>query len=168
MAITHVDDIWHFFFKFSWILKGPYNVSPAKNFVYSLKQFVNIGHERSDWNNSQKVKECHKWLLNGEGSLGCHTYCDTRISFILFISEYSWHLHLVSLPVSTLYDLGLLRLGLHTVVKLTSISKSPKPLIYEGCPMCDMHCMIPQKSNMNKRGLKYKISIFEMHHGTLI
>ena len=34
--------------------------------------------------------------------------------------------------------------------------------------MCDMHCMIPQKSNMNKRGLKYKISIFEMDHGTLI
>ena len=118
MAITHVDDIWHFFFKFSWIFKGPYNVSPAKNFVYSLKQFVNIGHERSDWNNSQKVTECHKWLLNGESSLGCHTYCDTRISFILFISENSWHSHLVSLPVSTLYDLGLLRLGLHTVVKL--------------------------------------------------
>ena len=34
----------------------------------------------------------HSWPANSEGSLACHTYCDTGHSFILLISENPWHL----------------------------------------------------------------------------
>ena len=32
----------------------------------------------------------HSWLLGSEGSLACHTYCDTGHSFIMVISEDPW------------------------------------------------------------------------------
>ena len=37
----------------------------------------------------------HSWLLSSEGSLACHTYCDTGTLFIMVISEDPWHLHLL-------------------------------------------------------------------------
>ena len=33
----------------------------------------------------------HSWLLSSEGSLACHTYCDTGYLLILVISEDPWH-----------------------------------------------------------------------------
>ena len=39
----------------------------------------------------------HSWPLSSEGSLTCHTYCDTGLRFIMVISEDPWHAHL--LPV---------------------------------------------------------------------
>ena len=37
----------------------------------------------------------YSWPLNSEGSLACHTYCDTGHPFKLVISEDLWHLHLL-------------------------------------------------------------------------
>ena len=38
----------------------------------------------------------HSWPLSSEGSLTCHTYCDTGLPFIMVISEDQWHTHLLS------------------------------------------------------------------------
>ena len=37
----------------------------------------------------------HSWPLSSEGSLMCHTHCDTGLPFIMVISEDPWHLHLL-------------------------------------------------------------------------
>ena len=37
----------------------------------------------------------HSWQLIIEGSLTCHTYCDTGLPFIMVISEDPWHSHLL-------------------------------------------------------------------------
>ena len=37
----------------------------------------------------------HLWPLSSEGSLACHTYCDTGHPFIMVISEDLWHSHLL-------------------------------------------------------------------------
>ena len=136
MRINQINNVCVSPMSMTWFSTVLHNVSTANNFVYSLKHSDNIGHERSDWNNSQKVTECHTWPLNGEGSLGCHTCGDTGLSFIMFISKNSRHTHL------HYQFLRLSRLGLHTVVNLTYISKSPTPLIYEGCPIFDMDWIV--------------------------
>ena len=33
----------------------------------------------------------HSWQMNSEGSLACHTYCDTGHPFKMVISEDPWH-----------------------------------------------------------------------------
>ena len=38
----------------------------------------------------------HSWPLSSEGSLACHTYCDTVHPFIMVIFEDPWHSHLLS------------------------------------------------------------------------
>ena len=58
----------------------------------------------------------HSWPLRSEGSLTCHTYCDTGHSFIMVISEEPWHSHILpsvwQWNVTTcFYYLGLSRLG---------------------------------------------------------
>ena len=37
----------------------------------------------------------HSWSLSSEGSLACHTYCDTGHPFIMVISKHPWHSHLL-------------------------------------------------------------------------
>ena len=37
----------------------------------------------------------HSWPLSSEGSLACHTYCDTGHPFIMVISEDPWYSHLL-------------------------------------------------------------------------
>ena len=37
----------------------------------------------------------HSWPLSSNGSLACHTYCDTGQSFIMVISENPWHSYLL-------------------------------------------------------------------------
>ena len=45
----------------------------------------------------------HGWSLSSEGSLACHTYCDTRHPFIMVISEEPLQSHLKpSLSVFTM------------------------------------------------------------------
>ena len=52
----------------------------------------------------------HSWSFSSEGSLACHTFCDTGHPFIMIISEDPWHSQLyvaerlaveLSLPVFT-------------------------------------------------------------------
>ena len=38
----------------------------------------------------------HSWPLSSEGSLTCHTYCDTGLPFIKVFSEDPWHSNLLS------------------------------------------------------------------------
>ena len=60
----------------------------------------------------------HSWPLSNEGSLICHTHCDTGLPFIMVISEDPWHSHLLpsvwqwSCHYLFFYDLGLLRPGI--------------------------------------------------------
>ena len=52
------------------------------------------------------VKGCKFWLIldTSEGSLACHTYCDTRHPFIMAIAEDPWHSNLKpSLSVFTTF-----------------------------------------------------------------
>ena len=37
----------------------------------------------------------HSWPLSSEGSLTCHSYCDTLLPFKMVISEDPWHSHLL-------------------------------------------------------------------------
>ena len=37
----------------------------------------------------------HSWQLSSEGSLTCHTYCDTGLPFVMVISEDPWHSNLL-------------------------------------------------------------------------
>ena len=37
----------------------------------------------------------HSWPLSIEGSLACHTYCDTGHPFIMIICKDTWHAHLL-------------------------------------------------------------------------
>ena len=37
----------------------------------------------------------HSWQLSSEGSLTCHSHCDTELPFIMVISEDLWHSHLL-------------------------------------------------------------------------
>ena len=58
----------------------------------------------------------HSWLLSSEGSLACHTHCDTGLPFIMVISEDPWHSHLLPNVWQwschyRFYDVGLSRLG---------------------------------------------------------
>ena len=38
----------------------------------------------------------HSWPFSSEGSLACHTYCDTGHTFIMVISMDPWHSHLLA------------------------------------------------------------------------
>ena len=59
----------------------------------------------------------HSWPLSSEGSLACHTYCDSGHPFIMVTSEDQWHSHLLP-SVSQwschylFYYFGLSRLGI--------------------------------------------------------
>ena len=63
---------------------------------------VNIGGERLQILTFGR----HPWSLNTEGSLACHTYCDTGHPFIMIISEDPWHSHLLpsNIDIATLYN----------------------------------------------------------------
>ena len=47
----------------------------------------------------------HSWPLSSEGSLACHTYCDTGHPFIMVICQDPLHFHLA--VTTCFYDLGL-------------------------------------------------------------
>ena len=40
------------------------------------------------------------WLLSSEGSLACHTYCNTRHPFIMVVFGDPWHSHLMAIIIS--------------------------------------------------------------------
>ena len=76
----------------------------------------------------------HLWPLSSEGSLACHTNCDTRHPFIIVISEdtHTCCLAFCSGTVTTcLYDYGLLQLGFeHPTFR--SRGKRSNPLRHRG------------------------------------
>ena len=45
------------------------------------------------WRAANLTNARHLWPLSSEGSLACHTYCDTWHPFIMVISEDPWHSH---------------------------------------------------------------------------
>ena len=69
-------------------------------FVWSLSSHSRIFHSYRDvtiaseglkiWNYAR-----HSWPLSSEGSLTCHTFCDTGLPFIMVISKDPWHSHLL-------------------------------------------------------------------------
>ena len=70
----------------------------------------------------------HSWPFSSEGSLACHTYCDTEHPFIMVISEDPWDSHLMPsvLQWSCLNDLRLSRLGfVHPTFRLRSEYSKP-------------------------------------------
>ena len=74
----------------------------------------------------------NSWPLSSEGSLACHTYCDTGHPFIIVIFEDQCHSHLLlsvqkwSCPYPCFYHLGLLRLGFkHRTFRLRGERSSP-------------------------------------------
>ena len=54
----------------------------------------------------------NSWPLSREGSLTCHTYCDTGQPFIMVIDEDPWHSHLVLSVWLPFNDFGLFRPGI--------------------------------------------------------
>ena len=63
----------------------------------------------------------HSWPLSSEGSLACHTYCDTWHPFIMIISEDPLHSHLMPSvwQWSCLNNVGESRLGFNGANALT-------------------------------------------------
>ena len=53
----------------------------------------------------------HSWPLSSEGSLTCHTCCDTGLPFIMVISEDPLHSHLLPSVWQWSYHILFLRLG---------------------------------------------------------
>ena len=73
----------------------------------------------------------HLWPWSSEGSLACHTYCDTGNPFIMVISEDPWHSHLFPSIWQWSYhylfwDLVLSRLGFeHPTFRLRGERSNP-------------------------------------------
>ena len=59
-------------------------------FVWSLLSHSRIFHSCGDVTIAR-----HSWSLSSEGSLTCHTHCDTGLPFILVISKDPRHSHLL-------------------------------------------------------------------------
>ena len=61
-------------------------------FVWSLSSHSRIFHSDGDVTIAKEGLQIltyawHSWPLSSEGSLTCHTYCDTGLPFIMLISE---------------------------------------------------------------------------------
>ena len=70
------------------------------------------------------------WQLSSEGSLACHTYCDTGQPFVMVISEDPWHLHL--LPSVLQWSCHYLFLRLRSVAAgIRTPNLPPNALIYK-------------------------------------
>ena len=68
-------------------------------FGFSLPLEVFFTHMKRDFTITDEELQMltyarHPWPLSREGSLACHTYCDTENQCIMVISEDPWHSHL--------------------------------------------------------------------------
>ena len=73
---------------------------PYRLFVWDLSSQSRIFHSYEDISITSEVLQIftyarHLLPLSSEGSLVCHTYCDTGHPFIMVISEDPWHSHLL-------------------------------------------------------------------------
>ena len=65
-------------------------------FIIPLENFSLIWrHHHYRWRAANLTCTRHSWPLSSEGSLACHTFCDTGHPFIKVISKHSWHSHLL-------------------------------------------------------------------------
>ena len=69
-------------------------------FIWGLSSHLRIFHSYGDVTNSGEGLHIlsyarHSWPLSSEGSVACHTHCDTGHPFIMVISEDPWHSHLL-------------------------------------------------------------------------
>ena len=69
-------------------------------FVWGLSSHSRIFHSHGDVTIAGEGLQIltyarHSWPLSSEGSLTCHTYCDTGLPFKMVISEDPWHSHLL-------------------------------------------------------------------------
>ena len=88
-------------------------------FSYHSKNFHSYGHVTITGEGLQNfINAQHLWQLCSEGSLACHTYCDTGHTFIMVNSKEPWHSTpiadislAVELSLPVFYDLGLSKLG---------------------------------------------------------
>ena len=69
-------------------------------FIWSLSSHSRIFHSYVDVTIAGEGLQIltyarHSWPLSSEGSLRCHTCCDTGLSFIMVISEDLWHSQLL-------------------------------------------------------------------------
>ena len=77
------------------------NISFIKNLIVcSLSSHSSIFHSHGDFTIDGGGLQIltyarHSWPLSSEGSLTCHTHCDTGLPFIIVISEDPWHSHLL-------------------------------------------------------------------------
>ena len=60
-------------------------------FIVQLENFSLIWRRHHYWWRAANSYARHSWPLSSEGSLACHTYCDTGHPFIMVISEDPWH-----------------------------------------------------------------------------
>ena len=69
-------------------------------FVWSLSSHSRIFHSYGDVTIAGEGLQIltyarQSWPFSSEGSLTCHTHCDTGLPFIMVISEDPWHSHLL-------------------------------------------------------------------------
>ena len=83
---------------FYWYLYSDYPVSlfVCLEFSVPLENFSLIWRRHHcRWRLQILTYARHSWPMSSEGSLTCHTHCDTGLSFIMVISEDPWHSHLL-------------------------------------------------------------------------
>ena len=76
--------------------KNIFKCKPCPCFFVPLETFsLVLAVTITGWGLQILTYSWHSWLLSSEGSLACHTYCDTGHSFKIVISEDPRHLHLL-------------------------------------------------------------------------
>ena len=87
---------------FKYLIKGPLSNNPLLflfvSFVWDFSSHSRIFHSYWDVTIAGEGLQIstyarHSWPLSSEGSLACHTYCDTGHPFIMVIFEDLWHSH---------------------------------------------------------------------------
>ena len=79
----------------------------------------------------------HSWPLSSEGSLTCHTWCDTGLPFIMVISEDPWHSHLLLSVWQWSSHYLFLRLRSGATWNRTACEANALPLRHLGCLKLD-------------------------------
>ena len=64
--------------------------TPLENFFYLYVEVTTTGEGLKIMTFTR-----HSWPLSSEGSLSCHTYCDTALPFKMVISEDPWYSYLL-------------------------------------------------------------------------
>ena len=91
--IFWLNKIHHWEMKLFWFLICMFWFLCPNRENLSLKWKIRSHHYQ--WRAANFVLNSNSLLLSNEGSLACHTYCDTGRPFIMVISEDPWLSHLL-------------------------------------------------------------------------